>query len=191
MAACRLTLLPCRRLNAKGESMIRRVFACLLVGICFFPLLVIGTEDPRPPAPASPDAKSLRISWKENILTISGPALPGGELQILYLEAYCRAGSTERKWSDTVIGHKTRLIAADPEGRHIRLQCTLKDGVTVDHEITAGADEVDFRLVATNPTDTPSAADWAQPCLRVDAFTGKDKDTYLSKCFIFEHGKLA
>ena len=33
-------------------------------------------------------------------------------------------------------------------------------------------DEVDFRLVAHNPTDKASLAHWAQPCIRVDKFTG-------------------
>ena len=172
--------------------MLRTLLACLVFGILAGASAVVGAENPKQSAPTTraSDA-SLRLKWEENILTISGRALPGGELKVLYLEAYCRAGSTDRKWDETVIGHKTRLVSASPDGREIRLQCTLKDGVVVDHEITAGADDVDFRLVVTNPTDKASAADWAQPCLRVDAFTGKDKDTYLEKCFIFEHGKLA
>ena len=136
------------------------------------------------------EGESLRLDWKENILTVSGAALPGGELKVLYVEAYCRAGSTDRKWAETVIGHKTRVISADADRRKLRLQCTLSDGVIVDHEITSTADEVDFRLTLKNPTDKPSDADWAQPCLRVDNFTAKDKDTYLSKCFIFADGKL-
>src|SRR5438874_432732 len=107
----------------------------------------------------------LHVVWKDNYLTISGPNVPGKEIKVLYLEAYCRAGSTDRDWKQTVIGHKTQLVSADDGGRVIRLQCTLKDGVMVDHEITAGADEVDFKLTARNPTDKPSEADWAQPCI--------------------------
>lgn len=136
------------------------------------------------------DDKKLHLSWKDNFLTIAGAHVPGHEVKVLYLEAYCRPGSTNRRWQDTVIGHKTRLLASDPTGRRLRLQCVLDDGVVVDHEITASDDEVDFRLIARNLTEKPSQVDWAQPCVRVDAFTGRDKDSYLNKCFIFLDGKL-
>ena len=44
--------------------------------------------------------------------------------------------------------------------------------MTVDHEIRAGHDEVDFQFVATNPTAVASQAHWAQPCIRVDKYAG-------------------
>ena len=140
---------------------------------------------------ADNDAPGLRVSWKDNMLTIAGPALPGREMKIHYIEAYCRPGSTQRKWEQTTIGHRTRLVSAAEDGRSLVLECTLRDGVVVRHEIRSGADEVDFRLTATNPTATPSQAHWAQPCVRVDAFTGGNPRTYLEKCFIFLDGKLA
>ena len=90
-----------------------------------------------------------------------------------------------------MIGHRTRLISADPDGRRVVLECTLKDGVIVRHEIAAGEDEVSFHITASNPTDKESEAQWAQPCIRVDRFTGRNKTTYLDKCFIFLDGKLA
>jgi len=133
----------------------------------------------------------IHLRWEKNYLTISSPRLPGREMKVLYIEAYCRSGSTNRKWEQTTIGHSTRLVSADPDGRRLVLECTLKDGVKVRHTITAGEDNVDFALVATNPTDKPSDAQWAQPCVRVDAFTGRDQKTYLDKCFIFLDGKLA
>ena len=47
----------------------------------------------------SPDVgPRLRVAWKDDYLTISGPNLPGGEMRVHYLEAYCRAGSTKRPW---------------------------------------------------------------------------------------------
>ena len=143
------------------------------------------------PAHAAADDPNLRLAWKDNILTISGSDLPGKEVKILYIEAYCRPGATNRKWEQTVIGHKTRLLSRAEDGHALVLECTLKDGVKVRHEIRAGGDEVDFQLTATNPTDKPSDAQWAQPCVRVDAFTGGDRNTYLKKCFIFLDGKLA
>jgi len=138
----------------------------------------------------------LRIHWAtdargRDFLTIRGPNLPGGELKVWYLEAYCRPGSTDRNWRETVIGHETRLVSADKDGRRIKLRCQLKDGVVVDHVITAGKDEIDFRLIAKNPTNKPSLAHWAQPCIRVDKFTGRTQKDYLSKGFIFVEGKLA
>lgn len=136
------------------------------------------------------DAPSLRVEWKDNYLTIEGSALPGGAMKVLYIEAYCRPGSAKRKWELTTIGHKTRVVSADGDGRRLVLECILNDGVKVRHEITAGADEIDFQLIATNPTGKASLAHWAQPCIRVDAFTGRDKVAYLDKCFIFLGGRL-
>jgi hypothetical protein len=62
--------------------------------------------------------------------------------------------------------------------------------VIVRHDIRAGPDEVDFRITARNPTDKASAAHWAQPCVRVGAFTSRDQRTYLEKCFVFLGGRL-
>jgi len=132
----------------------------------------------------------LRLSYKDEYLTISSAELPGKEVKIHYIEAYCRPGSTNRRWDLTTIGHKTRLVSADENGKHLVLESALRDGVIVRHEITAVADEVSFNITATNPTDKPSDAQWAQPCVRFDNFTGRDKDTYLDKCFILLNGKL-
>jgi hypothetical protein len=145
-------------------------------------------------AAANPDRLSL--SWDKNFLTIRGD-FPGGEIQIMYLEAYCRPGSTDRDWGQTVIKHEAKLVSISDGGRMIRLRDKLADGVVVEHTITAGTDEVDFDVVARNPTDKPSEAHWAQPCLRVDKFTGAGHadarelvPAYARKCFLFIDGKL-
>jgi hypothetical protein len=138
----------------------------------------------------SADDSGLHLAWENNILTISGPKVPGERVEIWYLEAYCRPGSTDREWSETTIGHRTELLEADKEKRSLRLRCTLRDGVTVDHEIRAAEDEVNFQLVAHNPTTTASQVSWVQPCIRVNRFTGRTQETYLDKCFIFLDGKL-
>jgi hypothetical protein len=144
------------------------------------------------------NAKSppLTIRWSDNFLTIRGDRLPG-DIRINYLEAYCRPGSTDRDWGQTVIGHKTELVSATDDRRSIELRDRLNDGVVVTHRITARDDEVDFRLVATNSTDRESLAHWAQPCIRVDKFTGSPTDDartlvpkYARQCFIFLGGKL-
>ena len=136
----------------------------------------------------------LQISWRQNFLTITGPGLPAEGLQIHYLEAFCRPGSTDRDWGETVIPHTTEALpTTEPTGR-LRLRSRLADGVTVDHTIVAGRDEVDFRLQAHNPTHRNSEAHWAQPCIRVGAFTGhadrEDPDAYIAHCFVFVHGEL-
>jgi len=140
--------------------------------------------------PAAETTAPLSIRWAKEHLTVSGPHVPGGSIDIHYLEAFCRAGSSDRDWSKTVIPHKTELIGASDDGRKIQLRSTLADGVVVTHELTAAADEVDFRLVAKNPTKVASQAVWAQPCVRVDRFTGRTQDDYLDKCFVFLDGRL-
>jgi hypothetical protein len=132
----------------------------------------------------------LTLHWADNFLTIRGPQLPGGEMRVMYLEAYCRPGSTDRDWGQTVIGHRTELISATDDGRRLQLRCTLTDGVVVNHAIRAGRDEVDFRLTAANPTDRESQAHWAQPCIRVDRFTGRAQSDYIEKGFVFLDGNL-
>jgi hypothetical protein len=160
---------------------------CHRAKLLILPLLAMA-------AGAAPDGK-LTIHWDKNFLRIRGDKLPGGEIEINYLEAYCRPGSTDRDWGETVIRHSTEKLSDD--GAVIRLRDRLRDGVTVEHTITAGADEVDFRLVAHNPTATESQAHWAQPCMRVDKFTGTSRadarglvPAYARKCFIFLDGKL-
>jgi hypothetical protein len=149
----------------------------------------------------------FQLEWKgrdpeqhsglNDLLTIRGENLPGGELQIQYLEAYCRDGSRDLEWEDTKIGHVTELVESSPDGRILRLKCALKDGVEVTHLIQAVEDGVDFQLEAYNPTDRASSAHWAQPCIRVGQFTGAGADDawdvhpkYIRKCFLFLHGKL-
>ena len=133
-------------------------------------------------------------------LVIKGGHLPGGEVRINYLEAYCRANSTDADWvKHTVIKHKCELISVSDDGKTMKLRDTLTDGVIVDHNITAGTDEVTFELTAQNPTSKRSEAHWAQPCVRLGEFTGSehgndlskgDIEDYVPQCFIFVEGKL-
>ncbi len=140
----------------------------------------------------------LTLDRQGNWLVVRGAKIPGNEIRINYLEAYCRAGSTDADWGHTVIPHTNQLISLSADKRVLRLRDTLADGLIVEHVITAGKDEVDFRLVAHNPTAHRSEAHWAQPCPRLGAFTGftnnrnqGDINDYLPKCFIFLDGDLA
>jgi hypothetical protein len=144
---------------------------------------------------AAQNASRLTLSWADDYLTINGGHLPGGSVRVHYLEAYCRDGSTDRAWEDTVIGHRTKLVSANGGKHLLKLQCQVNDGVIVDHDISARridakTDAVNFQLVATNPTSTTSRTHWAQPCIRVDSFTGLTQQTYVPKCFVFLDGRL-
>ena len=104
---------------------------------------------------------TLTLSRRDNWLMIHGPQLPGGVIRIDYLEAYCRAQSTDADWvKHTVIPHHTELLSLDDDHKVLRLKCTLDDGVTVHHTITARDDEVDFRLTAHNTGSKRSEAHW-------------------------------
>lgn len=145
-------------------------------------------------------AADLTLAREGHWLVIRAPHVPGGEIRINYLEAYCRAGSTDADWmKHTVIPHKSETVSLSEDAKVLKLRDVLADGVMVEHTITARADEVDFRLTAHNPTDKGSEAHWAQPCVRLGAFTGftsEDRgpkgapEDYLPKCFIFLDGKL-
>lgn len=139
----------------------------------------------------------LQIEWKDRFLEVSGNAIPGGPIRIHYLEAYCHPGSTDRDWSETVIPHRSTLVRQSDDGRRIKLEDRLEGGVVVTHDIRAGEDHVSFVLHATNPTENASDVAWAQPCMRVDGFTGGDprssRDTlppYVKKCFLTVDGEI-
>ena len=160
-------------------------------------MVLSGCQVPERTLPTS-NGPPLKLAWKDNFLRIRGENIPGGEIEILYLEAYCRANSQTTAWGKhTVVGHSTELTSASEDGSRIELRCTLKDGVVVDHVITSKSDEVDLRLRAHNPTDKTSEAHWAQPCMRVGDFTGlgdpKNQRTYdyIRKSFVFLDGKLS
>lgn len=139
--------------------------------------------------------ETLTLHWEKRFLEVRGEQIPGGPIRTHYLEAYCRPGSTDREWGKTVIRHKSRLVSATKT--RIELEDKLDDGVIVRHVIEAGKDNVTFIVTAKNPTKEVSMAHWAQPCMRVDGFTGTtNKDarevypTYIKKCFLMLDGKL-
>jgi hypothetical protein len=164
------------------------------LGTAMFLALLAALTLPTLAAAAQPD---LRLAYeKPHWLVIRGDHLPGHEIRINYLEAYCRAGSTDADWvRHTVIPHRTEEVVLSPDGRTLRLRDLLDDGVVVEHSVTAGPDEVRFDLLARNPTSRRSEAHWAQPCVRLGAFTGfddkgPDLEDYLPKCFVFLDGRL-
>lgn len=72
-------------------------------------------------------AAPLTLLREGNMLIIRGDRVTGGEIKINYLEAYCRAGSTDADWvKHTVIKHRSETLAAND--REVRLRDTLEDG---------------------------------------------------------------
>jgi hypothetical protein len=132
----------------------------------------------------------LNIHWENNILTVSGENLPGGKMDILYLEAFCKTGSTNRNWEQTTIPHKTELVSADENRKIIRLRTVVEPNIEVLHEIRAGKDEVDFQLELKNNFTQAVDIDWFQPCIRVDRFTNRKQESYIERCFIFTNRGL-
>ena len=132
----------------------------------------------------------LSINWDENMLLIRGEHLPGGSVEVWYLEAFCRAGSHDRDWNETLIGHQTKLVSASSDGKLIVLESLLDDGVVAKHTITVVNDEIIFNVTITNPTERRSEVHWAQPCIRVDNLTGLGQEDYVNKSFLFINNKL-
>lgn len=127
----------------------------------------------------------MRITWQDDILTIASDRLACRKIEILYLEAFCRRGSTRRAWEETIIPFHTVLLHAPEDHRTIQLRSVVDDKVEVHHHIRAGSDEVEFQLELRNMTDEHVDLEWAQPCLRVGEFTGRGQDDYFERCFIF------
>ena len=102
-----------------------------------------------------------------------------------------------RKYDASItVGSLHARIMDDRNKKTMKLRCAVKDGIVVEHTITASKDDVTFAITAHNPTAQESGAHWAQPCIRLGDFTGydnkgKDLDDYLPKGFIFLDGKLA
>ena len=162
-------------------------FRSAFIGVTVFALVLAGIAKRD-----KPQVTDITIGWKDNILSIYHPQIPGGKIDTWYLEAYCRPGSTDRPWNETTIGHRTELVLINESRTEIKLKCTLEDGVRVDHLIRATRTGVSFDLIAKNPTEKVSEAHWAQPCIRVGEFTGKGADetddayAYIKKSFIFQ-----
>lgn len=143
---------------------------------------------------ASTSMKRIRLSWEDYVLTLRHPRLPGGKLEINYLEAHCRAHSSNRPWPETVIRQQPYIQSPDSTEHELKLVSTLSDGVVLRHHIIADSDVVHFNVALENRTRMASELHWAQPCVKVGDFTGMaqqpDPYDYLQKCFVMIDGKV-
>ena len=82
-------------------------------------MVLSGCQVPERTLPAN-SGPPLKLAWKDNFLRIRGENIPGGEIEILYLEAYCRADSQTTDWGKhTVVGHQTKLVSASRDGSSV------------------------------------------------------------------------
>ena len=131
-----------------------------------------------------PESRGITLSWEKNMLSIRDPGLLSGQVQVWYLEAFCRSGSTSQDWGKTVIPHRTHKTEQSQDGKLLRLRSEVEGGVEVLHEIRAGDDDVSFLVTASNHGPEYVDVVWAQPCMRVGDFTGRKQEDYIEKCFI-------
>src|SRR4051812_360177 len=71
---------------------------------------------------------ALEISWTNNLLTVTGSNLPGGKLDVWYLEAFCRSGAHNRDWRQTTLPHKTTLLTNE-NNRVLRFHTLVQTNV--------------------------------------------------------------
>lgn len=146
-----------------------RVHLCSSVAVLFFCL----------------SAHALEISWTNNLLTATGTNLPGGKLEIWYLEAFCRTGAHHRNWGQTTLPHKTTLLTNE-NNRVLRFRTTVQPEIEVNHVVTASADELDIRFTMENRGKENVDVQWFQPaCIRVAKFADAAQSNYTAKSFIF------
>jgi hypothetical protein len=128
---------------------------------------------------------ALEISWTNNLLTVTGTNLPGGKLEVWYLEAFCRSGAHHRNWNQTTLPHKTTLLTN--ENNHVlRFKTTVQPSIEVNHAVTTSEDELDIRFTMKNSGSEDVDVQWFQPaCIRVEKFTGAVQSNYIAKSFIF------
>src|SRR6266850_2288474 len=95
-----------RAVVTEANSMIRhRTWFAVL------PVLMAALVVPGVAVTADPPTSRLTVRWDKNFLRVRGEEVPGQEIEIHYLEAYCRPGSTDRDWRETVIGHETEKVS--------------------------------------------------------------------------------
>src|SRR5262245_49993600 len=82
------------------------------------------------PIPELAADAGLTLDRDDHWLIIRGAKIPGDEIRINYLEAYCRANSTDADWrTQTVIRHTTDQVSLSPDRKTFRLRDTLTDGL--------------------------------------------------------------
>lgn len=159
--------------------------ANLAAAFCAMALVISASSAQAAAASKARPKSGLRIGWTNNFLTISGRDIPGGPIETLWWEAFCRKGSTRRDWRETTISHRTELVSADSDGRRLRLKSFVEPWVEVRQELRAGRDEVEIVCDFINRGSNVVDLEWFEPCVRVNKLTGMKQADYPQRCFIF------
>jgi len=131
------------------------------------------------------------ISWSNNLLVVSDRRLPGGKLEVWYLEAFCRSGAWNRDWRQTTLRHKTSLTSSDPAGLRLEFHTWVEPGVEVRHEVQALPDGLELNFELSNTTPARVDLQWFEPaCIRVAGFTGCAQSNYTARSFICKENGL-
>src|SRR6516162_11861008 len=100
-----------------------RAFTRLLPPAIFLPAMFVASA-------CVAAGAGLTLEREGQLLIVKGDRIPGQEIRINYLEAYCRAGSTDADWiSHTVIPHTNEFLLLSAEKKLMRLRDTLADGL--------------------------------------------------------------
>lgn len=127
----------------------------------------------------------VTIRWHDRMLTISPKRIAPMEIQVWYIEAYVRSGSTDQAWEESTLPQRMTLLESDPVGQRLLIESVVAEDVIGRHEIRVVGDTVRFDVVFENRGSRFVDLQWMQPCVRVGEFTGQDQDDYHKKCFIF------
>jgi len=152
-----------------------------LLLVLLFGLLVPGSN-------GRADSPATHLTWTNNLLVVRDARLPGGSLEVFYLEAFCLPGGHQRNWGQTRIPHQTTLLNATTDGSELRFRSTIGPDTEVLHEVRTGRHgtlvEMDFLI--THRGTQPWPIQWFQPaCIRVDRFTGASQSNYTARSFVF------
>src|SRR2546427_12116242 len=88
-------------------------------------------------------APGFTVAWTNNLLTLVHPDLPGGRLEVLYLEAFCRQGARTQDWRQTTLPHHTQLLSASRDGRRLRFLTRVPPDGDVSRDVKAQKDEIE------------------------------------------------
>lgn len=136
-------------------------------------------------------ADGLRVAWTNNILSLESPRLPGGRLQIWYLEAFLRSGANGREWGQSVLKHRTKLVEAAADKLSLKFVTTVATNVTVHHSVHAREDELELVYQLTNAGPTAVDLQWFLPaCIRVAEFTGRNQTNFIERTFLYTQAGL-
>ncbi|MFP6582777.1 MAG: hypothetical protein VCD00_09495 [Candidatus Hydrogenedentota bacterium] len=139
----------------------------------------------------SEDVGNPGVPWLVGRLTVQHPMLPSGQLEMTYPEAFCRSGSTNQSWKDTVIQQKARIIHSKTSDIELHLLSEVGEHITVEHVVRVDKDGLDFAVKISNDGEKAIDLEWAQTaCLHVGSFTGLTQSDYFKKCFIFTEDGL-